>query len=103
MRSALGILLALIAAPVFAQSSSAGTGINGTGVQLSATANQTVGSKLVTVTVGNGSPASIKTAPNTNPPGTEAGTFSAGLSIGATLGNGFGSTSGTGGTMVGFR
>jgi hypothetical protein len=95
------IIFALFAAPAFAVGSSSGTSVNGTGVVLNGTANQTVGSKVVTVTVGNGMRPAVSATPNTGPSNVSAGTFSAGLSIGATLGSGFGGTSGNAGTVAG--
>lgn len=99
MSRALVGLLAILAGPAFAQSSTATTGINGTGVSFAGVAQRDVGGELVTVTIDNGA-AKVTKQPSTSPAGVSTSTFSAGLSVGATLGGGFGGTGGTAGTQV---
>lgn len=97
MNRTIGFILALLAAPVFAQSSTT-TGNSGTGVQIGAMAQQTVGNRTVTVTIGNNSAPKVTNVAGGGAPGTSTGSFSAGLSIGAVTGGGFGNTGGTAGS-----
>ncbi|WP_395066123.1 hypothetical protein [Paraburkholderia silvatlantica] len=99
MKLALAAVLALVASTTFAQSSTS-TIVNGTGINFTATALQDVGGQTLTLTFGNGAPR-LTQAPSTSPAGVSTGSFSAGLSIGAILGGGFGSTGGTSGSQAG--
>lgn len=98
MKKLIASALFLLVGSAMAQSSTT-TGVNGNGVAMSGTAAQTLGGKMVTITV---SPAasSLKSAPSGNQAGTSSGTFSAGLSIGKTLGGGSGNTGGTAGSTA---
>lgn len=100
MKRTLCLILALLAAPAFAQSSTT-TGSNGNGSQIAGTVQQTVGDRQVTLTVSNLTKPVVVNTASPYGPGVTVGTFSAGLSTGAVLGNGFGNTSGTSGTVAG--
>ena len=84
-----------------AAGSAATSTVTGTGASFQGQAQAVLPGQTVTLNIGGGQPPSIVQTTNTTPAGTSSTSASASLSVGATLGGGFGSTSGLAQTLNG--
>jgi hypothetical protein len=91
----------LAASEAQAADSSATSTVSGTGAAFQGQAQAVLPGQTVTLNIGGGAPPSIIQTTNTAAPGTSSTSASASLSVGATLGGGFGNTSGLTNTLNG--